>query len=134
MLTKQKKPAKVVKKPSQNLALKKRAMIEALESTLGVVTLAAKKVGINRESHYEWLRKDEKYAEAVEELQNVVLDFSESQLFQRIKSGDTTAIIFHLKMRGKARGYVEKQEVEQHTTHNMEPEMSAMLEKMYKGK
>ncbi len=39
------------------------------------------------------------------------VDFAESALYQRIKEGDTTAIIFQLKSRGKKRGYGDKQEL-----------------------
>jgi transcriptional regulator of acetoin/glycerol metabolism len=45
----------------QNVTLKK-AMIEALEQSLGIVTTACKKVGINRKTHYDWLKTDEDYA------------------------------------------------------------------------
>ena len=48
----------------QNVTLKK-AMIEALEQSLGIVTTACKKVGINRKTHYDWLKNDEDYAAAV---------------------------------------------------------------------
>jgi len=34
--------------------IKKQAMIEALTDSLGVVTIACKKVGIARNTHYEW--------------------------------------------------------------------------------
>lgn len=91
----------------------KAAMLEALEQSLGVVTTACQKVGISRKKHYQWLQSDQEYREQVEELENVSLDFAESQLFKQIREGSTSATIFYLKTRGKKRGYVEKQEVEQ---------------------
>jgi len=98
---------------------RKSAMIDALEQSLGVVTTAAKKVGIERVTHYRWMDQDEEYKQAVEDLQNVALDFAESQLHKQIKDGATAATIFYLKTKGKERGYVEKQEVD-HTTKGKE--------------
>ncbi len=89
---------------------KKEAMIEALEKHLGVVTSACKTVGIDRTTHYRWLKEDEAYKEATDDIDNVSLDFAESQLFKQIRDGNTTATIFFLKTRGKNRGYVERQE------------------------
>ena len=86
---------------------KKRAMIEALERSLGVVTTACKVVGIDRSTHYGWVKDDEDYKKAVEDTDNVVLDFAESQLHKQIKSGNATSTIFFLKTRGKKRGYIE---------------------------
>ena len=86
-------------------------MLEALEKSLGVVTTAAKAVGIDRSTHYEWLKTDEKYKEAVEAIGDVALDFAESQLHKQMQTGDTTACIFYLKTKGKKRGYVERQEI-----------------------
>jgi hypothetical protein len=88
--------------------MQKKAMLEALEKSLGIVTKACKMVGISRETHYSWLRNDEKYAAAVSEVGEVALDFAESKLHEKINSGDTTAIIFYLKTKGRERGYVEK--------------------------
>ena len=85
----------------------KKAMVEALEQSLGIVTAAAKNVGISRKTHYEWLKDDKDYAAAVAALENVALDFAESKLHNLIKNGDTTATIFYLKTKGKGRGYVE---------------------------
>jgi hypothetical protein len=98
-------------KASKGTQLTKAAMLVALEKCLGVVTDAAKKVGINRTQHYDWINKDPKYAARVEELDNLALDFAESKLHAKIKAGDTTAIIFFLKTKGKKRGYVERQEI-----------------------
>jgi hypothetical protein len=85
-------------------------MIEALVDALGIVTLACKKVGIARQTHYEWYKTDENYKQAVDDVLDVALDFAESMLHQRIQDKDTIAILFYLKTKGKRRGYIERQE------------------------
>lgn len=89
----------------------KKAMIAALEKSLGIVTVACKTVGIARDTHYRWMKKDKKYKEAVDALENVAIDFAESKLHKLIEKGDTAATIFYLKTKAKHRGYVERQEV-----------------------
>jgi hypothetical protein len=110
----------------------KKRMLEALEKSLGIVTSASKQANIHRSSHYNWMNPnhelyDADYVSAVQEVENVALDFAESQLHQKIqgvkvtndkgqtflkKEPDTTAIIFYLKTKGKKRGYVERIENE----------------------
>ena len=90
----------------------KKAMLDALEKSLGVVTAACKAVGIGRTTHYLWMQEDPDYKKAVEELGDVAIDFAESQLHKQIKEGNSTATIFFLKTKGKKRGYVERQEIE----------------------
>lgn len=87
-------------------------LLEALEQSLGVVTTACKIVGCNRSTFYGYYNRDSKFREAVDELQNMTLDFVESQLHKQIKDGNTTATIFYLKTKGKKRGFVERREVE----------------------
>lgn len=94
----------------QNVTLKK-AMIEALEQSLGIVTTACKKVGINRKTHYDWLKNDEDYAAAVLSIEDMTIDFAESQLHKQIKEGNSTSTIFFLKTKAKKRGYIERHEV-----------------------
>jgi len=91
---------------------KKRLMLKALEKTLSVVSTACKQVGINRQTHYNWLNNDPKYAEEVKSIEDITLDFAESQLHQQIREGNTTATIFLLKTKGKKRGYIERQEIQ----------------------
>jgi len=88
----------------------KKALLEALESSLGVVTSACKKVGVGRTTFYNYVNADEEFAKAVEDIENVALDFAESQLHQQIKTGNATSTIFYLKTKGKKRGYVERME------------------------
>lgn len=90
----------------------KRNLLEALEKSLGVVTTACKIVDCNRSTFYKYYNNDQDFKASVDELQNLTLDFAESQLHQQIKDGNTTATIFYLKTKGKKRGYVERREVE----------------------
>lgn len=97
---------------------KKKLMYEALQSQLGVITTAASQVGIDRTTHYRWMKTDENYKQWVEEIPEITLDFAENALLKQIKEGNTTAVIFYLKTKGKQRGYIEKQEIE--NTHKGE--------------
>lgn len=55
--------------------LKKKAMITALEKSLGIVTSACKNVGIDRTTHYQWLKDDVDYATSVKDIENIAVDF-----------------------------------------------------------
>lgn len=117
------------------VSTRKKDFLKALEVSLGVVTSAAEKVGMQRSIHYKWMASDKKYKEAVEEITNKALDFAESKLFELIKGAeladtkffvidgkietkditkklppDTAATIFYLKTKGKNRGYIERVE------------------------
>tara|TARA_R110000824_G_C14751059_1_gene628603 strand:+ start:194 stop:547 length:354 start_codon:yes stop_codon:yes gene_type:complete len=89
----------------------KKALIEALEKSLGVVTTACKSLGVGRTTFYGWLKEDEEFAEKVNDIQNIALDFVESKLFENIRDGKTSEMIFYLKTKGKSRGYIERQEI-----------------------
>jgi poly-gamma-glutamate capsule biosynthesis protein CapA/YwtB (metallophosphatase superfamily) len=106
---------------------KKELMIEALRKSLGIVTTACLNVGIERSTHYDWLKNDSDYKAKVEALDDVVLDFAESQLHKRINEGSDTATIFFLKTKGKKRGYIEKQEI---TQTNLNVEVEQVTEEM----
>ena len=100
----------------------KKAVLEALEKSLGVVTTACKMAGIGRTQYYTWLKEDEEFRSSVEDIENITLDFAESQLHKQIKEGSTAATIFYLKTKGSKRGYIEKQDITQRTT--LEGELS----------
>ena len=104
--------------------IKKKGMIEALGKTLGIVTNACKQVGISRQTHYKWYREDLSYQKAVDDVENITLDFAESKLHEQIFEGNVASIIFFLKTKGKSRGYVERQEIEMN--RNNEPDLSGM--------
>jgi len=97
----------------------KKAIIEALEQSLGIVTTACKKVGVGRTTFYGWLKDDEEFAKQVKDIENVALDFAETQLHQQIKDNVPTSTIFYLKTKGKKRGYIERMETE-NTNKNLD--------------
>ena len=92
---------------------KKRAMLEALQKSLGVVTTACKLAKTSRETHYRWYREDKNYKTQVDDMEDLALDFSTSKLYEQIGQNNTTATIFHLKTKGKKRGWIEQ------TDHNL---------------
>lgn len=89
----------------------KKAILKALENTLGVVQPACKITGVSRTQFYHWLKTDAEFKSEVEDIRNIALDFAESQLHGQMKDGNVSAIIFYLKTQGKNRGYVERQEI-----------------------
>jgi hypothetical protein len=112
-----------------NSDINKKAMIEALKKSLGVVKTACVVVGIARQTHYRWLEEDPEYKLATEDIGEEAIDFVESKLFEKIEGisvsqgiddqgkskvytvpPSDTAIIFYLKTKGKKRGYIERTE------------------------
>ena len=91
--------------------IKKESMLKALEKSLGIVTVACKNSDVPRSTYYKWLNEDEDFALAVKEIENIALDFAESQLHKQISENSTPATIFYLKTKGKKRGYIERQEI-----------------------
>jgi hypothetical protein len=113
-------------------------MVEALRKSLGVVETACQNAGVPRRTHYDWLKKDAKYAAQVADIDDSAIDFGESMLYKLMKGyelpdtkvflnsdskepiivpirkhigTDASAVIFFLKTRGKKRGYIERNEV-----------------------
>lgn len=98
--------------PAPSTVLRKKDMLEALKKSAGIVTRAAQAINLDTSTHYRWLHEDEDYKAQVAELDNLVLDLAETALLSKIKEGDTTAIIFFLKTKGRKRGYIETKTIE----------------------
>ena len=91
--------------------LKKSVFLKKYEATLGNVSASCAEADIVRTTFYEWMKKDEKFKEQIEALNEKQIDFVESSLFKQIRDGNTTATVFFLKTKGKNRGYIERQEI-----------------------
>jgi hypothetical protein len=110
--------------------IKKESILQALENKKGIVTEACNSIGFARSTFYKWYNEDAEFKAAVDDIQDVAIDYVEGKLFEKItgvtvKSGhdrdgndivydvppSDTAIIFYLKTKGKKRGYIERQEM-----------------------
>lgn len=108
----------------------KKRFVDVLKMSRGIISTACESVSMSRQTYYNWLEADPEFKEAVDEVQESMIDFVESKLMQKINGIEIqstkgeifevppsdTAIIFYLKTKGKKRGYVEKVEVEQSGT------------------
>ena len=86
-------------------------IIDAIRESNGLLTLAAKKAGVGYTTIWRYTQDYPSVKQAVIEAKERMLDFAEGKLYENIKGGDNTAIIFYLKTQGKGRGYIERQEV-----------------------
>ena len=94
-----------------NNRMRQNRMLKALEKTMGVVTQACKMADVPRTTHYEWIGSDQEYRKKVKAIEDVALDFVESKHYKLIEEKNTASIIFHLKTKGRKRGYQENAEI-----------------------
>ena len=90
----------------------KKILPEVLKKYLGNVSKTIDELGIARITYYEWYNSDEQFRARCDEVNERILDFSESMLFRKIDEGDTNAIKYHLNCKGRARGYGNVSQVE----------------------
>ena len=86
----------------------KQKFLEALSASYGIIAEACEAMNMSRSTFYRWYKSDEVFKEQVDNVTETQIDYVESKLIKNISAGDTTAIIFYLKTKGKARGYSEK--------------------------
>jgi hypothetical protein len=86
-------------------------MIRALSETKGMITLAAQKLDCAPNTVRRYIREYPTIAQAQKDARDKMTDAVELKLYEKIMSGDTTAMIFYLKTQAKERGYIERQEV-----------------------
>lgn len=96
---------------TQRTQERKQAVIEALQKSLGIVTTACINAGVSRKQFYEWVKNDAEFAKAVDDIEDVTLDFVEGKLLKNINDGDTQSIHYYLKCKGGKRGYGDKHEI-----------------------
>jgi hypothetical protein len=101
---------------------KKKEMLESLRLHMGNISEACRAMNVTRKTHYKWYAEDEEYKDAVDDVNDSLLDFAESKMFQLINGVKTTkavgdefivydtppcktSIIFYLNNKGKRRGY-----------------------------
>lgn len=92
----------------KRVAARKSSLLKALEASHGLVATACREIGLSTVTHYDYYKKDKLYKQKVDEINEREIDFSEQKLRENIDRGKQASIFFHLKCRGKHRGYFEK--------------------------
>lgn len=92
--------------------------IHALEIQMDNVTNACSSAGISRQTFYRWCDESDKFAQAVKDVRESLIDRAESVLYGHIFVEESLdAVKYYLTRKGKSRGYVEKTETENKTQH-----------------
>ena len=93
--------------------ISKEAFIIAYKENFGNITIACESAGVGRGQYKSWCDKDPEFRQRLAEIEpeEIMLDFGEHKLMERVAKGDTLATMFLLKTKGKRRGYIERQEV-----------------------
>lgn len=94
----------------------KKKLIDAMVESLGVIKTACEMCKCSRQTYYDFLKNDKDFRIAIEQTKEASHDFVRSQLFENIKKGKETSIIFYLKTQ---MGWVEKTKMD--LTSNDEP-------------
>ena len=91
----------------------KEAFIIAYRENFGNITISCQACGISRTMYQNWMKNDPEFRKTLAEIEpeEIMLDWGEHKLMERITKGDTLATMFLLKTKGKRRGYIEKQEI-----------------------
>lgn len=101
----------------------------ALQKCGGLISHTAKALGCGRTILYSRIQKSATLKKALEDAREETADDIECELIKNAKAGKEASIFFYLKCLGKARGYVEKQIIENHfKTTNEEDTNRAMAE------
>lgn len=76
----------------------------------GNTGLVCETLRISRKEVARWMKEDVEFKEEVDSVEERMIDFVENALYGKVADGDTQAIMFFLKTKGKKRGYGEKVE------------------------
>ena len=111
-----------------DLKVKKLKYLELLPLKNYSISKVCKAMSMSRQTYYNWTTNDSDFKQAIEDLNEADIDDSEESL-RVLRRGvpeldangkfvkwthrpDVTALIFHLKTKGAARGYIERSYVE----------------------
>ena len=83
-------------------------VIDALKETKGMIYLAAKRLGCDAKTIYNYRDRYPAVRAEMEQQDGEVDDAAEMKLYQAIIAGEPWAVQFRLRTKGKGRGYVER--------------------------
>ncbi len=94
------------------MAYSEKQFLAAIAESKGFVSTIADSMGCAFTTVYQWQKKNKVIKDAIEDERIRELDFAEGQLHTLMVEKNVAAVIFYLKTQGKARGYIEKTEID----------------------
>ena len=101
------KPIKPRRALSTQTEPNKQKLLKSLKKNQGLVSTSCDEVGVSVEFYYYHYHKDEKFKAEVDLINEKVIDFAESKLYEKIQEGSEKSIHFLLRYRGRKRGYTD---------------------------
>jgi hypothetical protein len=92
----------------------------ALDAAGGFITYAARILKCRVETVRQYIKNYPILAELVSDVNETHLDTSEIALFKKRDAGDNSAIFFHLKCKGKKRGWIDNPAIQFHASLDLE--------------
>lgn len=107
------KVPKYLQKSTKNLQQqRKEVVIDLMRKSLGNITYTCTEAKIDRKTYYNWLERDEKFREAIENIDfdEMKVDIAEQGMIELAKEKNYHACKFILEKKGFKRGYLERPE------------------------
>lgn len=83
-----------------------------LRKTNGLISHAAELLGVSGPAIHDRINRSPHLQEVRKQIEERLIDKSENVVYHHMQQKNLTAAIFHLKTKGKARGWIEKRESE----------------------
>ena len=89
----------------------KKRFLEIFEKKDAHIFKACKGAKVGRQTYYDWIKVDEEFKQAVDDVREGLKDDTEDYLLKACKDGNVAAIIYRCKTICKDRGYDEKTQI-----------------------
>jgi hypothetical protein len=118
-----KRLTKKQREEQQRTRIAKEQFIRVFSKGLGIVSAVCEKIGIDRSTYYDWMEKDDAFAETIRTITSQRNDYVEDKLMSKIAGNDGASIRFYLERRHG--NYKNKSEVHQ---YNAEKTLEDLLD------
>jgi hypothetical protein len=94
------------------IRIDRKQLEQALRANYGNVSVAAQKMGIDRTTVYNYVKRYPSVGKIIDDAREHLVDLAEASIGKMITEGNPAAVIFTLKTQGRGRGWIERMELE----------------------
>jgi Bacterial regulatory protein, Fis family len=93
------------RRTGRGVKVSKKALIDAIKDSGGIITDIAARLGVDRKTIYNRLQADQELVDLLEEERDHCLDIAESHIRAALIKGDLKICAWYLQCKGRDRGY-----------------------------